>query len=535
MKSRSVSGRRRYRTPQDDAGLFVDPPVSASTSVLNANLEFSRDDSQLAGRRLKDLRHSVREFALREAVEYTQQHANVGGPIYNANTPWFVSGHQPEMFHPGVWFKNHLLEHLREKHAAIGLHLIVDNDLCTSHTLRVPSGSLTTPTIESVPFDDAGETIPYEQRPITSPAVFDSFGARAADTMRSIIRDPMVEQYWSYARQAANDSSNLGIGVSRMRHQIETSWGSRTLELPLSRLCSSREFLVFFLHFVLDYSRFVEIHNTALFDYRKHNRIRSRSHPVPALSVEDDWHELPFWVWQTSDPRRERLFVRKTQNRIELTDRNSVWRLSDASKTDFVLEQLLDAVSSDTVKIRPRAITTTMFCRLLLADVFIHGIGGAKYDELTDEIARRMQLRLPKFICATSTFRLPLGLRSNARSKISELRELKRQTRFHPERFISNTSDCTNQVSNWIATKRRWIESDVPAERKKERHEMIERANVELQPAIQTKVAQIELDLRQARKDAMLFDRLGSREFSFLLFPESHLRSRMSCDFRGGC
>ena len=35
------------------------------------------------------------------------------------------------------------------------------------------------------------------------------------------------------------------------------------------------------------------------------------------------------------------------------------------------------------IKLRSRALTTTMFVRLFLADAFLHGIGGAKYDEVT--------------------------------------------------------------------------------------------------------------------------------------------------------
>ena len=35
------------------------------------------------------------------------------------------------------------------------------------------------------------------------------------------------------------------------------------------------------------------------------------------------------------------------------------------------------------IKLRSRALVTTLFARLLLSDLFMHGI-GAKYDELTD-------------------------------------------------------------------------------------------------------------------------------------------------------
>ena len=56
-----------------------------------------------------------------------------------------------------------------------------------------------------------------------------------------------------------------------------------------------------------------------------------------------------------------------------------------------------------------RALTTTMFSRFLLGDLFIHGIGGAKYDELGDEIARRFfGIEPPGFLTVSMT--LWLGL-----------------------------------------------------------------------------------------------------------------------------
>ena len=49
----------------------------------------------------------------------------------------------------------------------------------------------------------------------------------------------------------------------------------------------------------------------------------------------------------------------------------------------------LRELPAGSIRLRTRALTTTMFSRFLLGDLFIHGIGGAKYDELGDEIARR--------------------------------------------------------------------------------------------------------------------------------------------------
>ncbi len=50
-----------------------------------------------------------------------------------------------------------------------------------------------------------------------------------------------------------------------------------------------------------------------------------------------------------------------------------------------------------------------MFARLVLSDVFIHGIGGAKYDQLTDAIVRRFfGVEPPGYLVATATLKLPL-------------------------------------------------------------------------------------------------------------------------------
>ena len=69
----------------------------------------------------------------------------------------------------------------------------------------------------------------------------------------------------------------------------------------------------------------------------------------------------------------------------------------------------LAELAGRSVRLRTRALTTTMFCRYLLGDLFIHGIGGAKYDELGDSIARRFfAINPPGFLTLSLT--LWLGL-----------------------------------------------------------------------------------------------------------------------------
>ena len=61
------------------------------------------------------------------------------------------------------------------------------------------------------------------------------------------------------------------------------------------------------------------------------------------------------------------------------------------------------------IKLRSRALTTTLMARLILGDLFLHGIGGAKYDELTDQLFRRFfDIEPPGFMILSATMHLPI-------------------------------------------------------------------------------------------------------------------------------
>jgi hypothetical protein len=60
------------------------------------------------------------------------------------------------------------------------------------------------------------------------------------------------------------------------------------------------------------------------------------------------------------------------------------------------------------VRLSPRALTLTMFFRLALVDQFIHGIGGGRYDQVTDRlIARHFNIEPPRFCVTTATLYFP--------------------------------------------------------------------------------------------------------------------------------
>ncbi len=64
-------------------------------------------------------------------------------------------------------------------------------------------------------------------------------------------------------------------------------------------------------------------------------------------------------------------------------------------------------LSGQGVRIRPRALVTTALCRILLTDLFVHGIGGAIYDVLGDAVfGEFFGMAMPRYAVLTATLRL---------------------------------------------------------------------------------------------------------------------------------
>ena len=52
-----------------------------------------------------------------------------------------MAGHQPELFHPGVWVKNFALTGVAGRIGAIPFNLVVDNDAVKSTSIHFPAPS----------------------------------------------------------------------------------------------------------------------------------------------------------------------------------------------------------------------------------------------------------------------------------------------------------------------------------------------------------------------------------------------------------
>ena len=159
-------------------------------------------------------------------------------------------------------------------------------------------------------------------------------------------------------------------------------------------------------HILAHLPRFCEVHNQVLAEYRVVNHVRSRTHPVPELTTKDGWVEAPFWVWRRGDMVRSRLFARQVGREVLLSDGREEFARLPLSPTDgcVLCGRGAPRIAQKGIRLRARALTTTLFARLCLADLFVHGIGGAKYDEMTDRILTRFfGVPVPGFLTMTAT------------------------------------------------------------------------------------------------------------------------------------
>ena len=513
------------RAPQENGASLIVPAIEDVPELVRENRRLAEEfDYDLQGKRLSEVAALARRELIAGARRWTSAYREVPSRVPAADSSIFLAGHQPQMFHPGVWFKNFALGAIAAHHRATAINLIIDDDVFASASLRVPGGSLAAPRVLPIAMDRPEPKVAYEERKIEDRVMFASFGRRIAEQIRPLVANPLIEEFWPMVRRRADETDNLGACIAQGRHQLEATWGLHTLEVPQSEVCRGEAFQWFIAHLLARLADFREVYNTAIREYRRLHRIRSTSHPAPELAQEGDWLEAPLWVWTVENSRRRRLFVRRRAEELIVSDRQAweaVLPLSEERDGAPAVARLFE-LQHNNVRIRPRALITTLWARLVLGDLFIHGIGGAKYDRVTDVLMERFfGRRAPGLMVVTATLLLPV---EHADSAAEEQRTIAAELRglaFHPERFLDGVQ---KRPASLIAEKRRWIKTAQTRENARQRCRTIRSVNEALQPWLEDRRKRLEERQSQLAQRIEAERVLGSREYAFVLYPEDALR-----------
>lgn len=516
---------RRIRAPKGHGQALVDPPWEQLVSRIAAgpgDVPWSTYD--FGGCSGYELSQSGRAALLDAAREYTLGYRDVVVP--ESPRAFLLTGHQPELFHPGVWFKNIALDALASQLGAVGIHVVIDNDLPHGLVVKCPTQFDARVVAARCPVDLMNPFVPYEERQVRDWHLYESFGRRLAELVRPFVKEPLVERLWPLAVEAARRCGRLGAAIAQARHCWEAHWGLQTLEIPLSRVCQLPAVRWLFACLFLHAEEFQGHYNAALQEYRQLHRIRGQTHPVADLSRETDWCEVPFWVWSVQFPQRRPLWCRSREKCVELSDRQRFRVCLPRGGNDLsAAVDALEEAERREVRIRPRALVTTLTLRMLLSDLFIHGIGGAKYDQLTDEIARRMWgFAPPPFATMTATVHLPADCPDGTEQDLTDTRVQLRQLMYHPERFLSEP--LHERAKELVREKALWKRPVAPHQRRAQ-FEAMRRINEELQIYVRPMREALETKYQQLLSQQATCRVLASREYPFCLFPDDYLMATL--------
>ncbi len=422
--------RARATTPAGHGELLAQPEYGTWADLARANAAAAATwDFSLAGVPVQALRAAARREALERAQTFSERMGVSLDPVADDPELLVVTGHQPEFYHPGIWVKDFLLQRLAEETGAAAIDLVVDSDgfdtlevhsPCLHPEVRVCRSYLAVGTADGC----------YACAPVPSLRDIEGFCAAGAEHLSTVPAPALGHHFATFCEkliEAAGRADNVAELVTFARRAYEASAETGYLELPVTSLARSRAFATLLVHMALDVRRFADVYNRALGDYRDRTGVRTAAQPFPDLKSDGDLVELP--MWDLRKGRRAAMWARTGARPALLSDGEVLCELGGPGDP-------VDAVLASAARPAPKALSLTLFSRLLVADLFIHGVGGGRYDQVTDDVIERyFGIEPPAFVVASLTMYLPLGARMVRDEEVEALSMALNRLKHNPDQM----------------------------------------------------------------------------------------------------
>ncbi len=487
----------------------VVPPYTSWATLLQGNIDGrARLAAVLGDTRIEEIRAGLMD----RARSYSQRLARIANergitlgdpePLSDDDQHGIVmAGHQPVVFHPGLFFKTELLSRLARDTRAFGIHVVIDTDegsACEVSWPRIEGEQLVVRraaivSAESkVPDGSSPDQILYStQRIKTREEIKEIFAEVQSDLRASGFADEAER-----ARRMGEIYTNLA-GCPLAAANSIARWGVERRgyrEVLLSTLLKETSLGGVLRELTRDGERLFHSYNESLERYREEHSIKNAANPFPNLKTRNGSYELPLWV--VTDKERKPFWSSASQS-IQLPD-------------DSYLAT--------------RGSITTMLLRAYCSDIFIHGLGGGKYDRFVTMFASEyLRVELPGFVVASRTRVLDEGRVESLSAAIRRGRSIK-EIVSHTQRYLgtgifseSEEAQLRGLVAN-RAKLREELSITLSAEQRSAAAHALNQANREVREIVQG--SSLRRDVEGLYRNENLLERWSYREFPYFLFED---------------
>jgi len=170
----------------------------------------------------------------------------------------------------------------------------------------------------------------------------------------------------------------------------------------------------------------------------------------------------------------------------------------------------------------------TLYARVFLGDFFIHGIGGGKYDEVTDAIIRDyFGIEPPAYQVMSATLHLPLPAFPSGEQDLAAARRRVRELHWNPQRHVVPPSSDDPFVLRLVADRETLASSEPAATDRAARREWYRKLadlNEQLRHHVWKQVPPAKANLARVKAEAAANAVLRRRDYSWVLYPEATLK-----------
>jgi hypothetical protein len=424
----------------------------------------------------KCFQNNIFQKTIKNWRQELRQELAIKNPELNPKQKWYCTGHQPWPIHPGIWIKRWLINKLANNTHSQAINIYLD--LEKTGQVRFPNPSEPN-SISTINFPDYW---------------FDEIDINLL--IKELQNCTLPSDLFSKIKQIVTSRIKAWESIKLLIETWESDLTLSIINITQSDIFNTKTIQSFFLNILSNPEKLFSEYNNALNKYRKKHKIKNSANPFPNLKKENDLLEMPFWIYKNNK-----------RNSLRINQKTKEWHYD---KT---------ILAKPYPNIIPKAIFLTSTIRLLLADIFVHGIGGKKYEDFSDFFfSNFFNIEVPPYITASASFGLDNGNVKKLENKIKNFKEIEHLYKYNPEKILDKINIKQKvDLNNEIAQKQRLLLSfNNPISNKKETAQKLAIVNDDIRKKLALVWEKLKIQQQVIEKEYLDIKYLANREIPIL-------------------